>query len=62
MQLYYNSNVTRQQIEYIDAPVLYEMKNKYEELGRQLTPIELNQLIKKFYYDNVFYHDIINIF
>lgn len=25
-----------------------EMKNKYEELGRQLTPIELNQLIKKF--------------
>ena len=25
-----------------------EMKNKYQELGRQLTPIELNQLIKKF--------------
>lgn len=25
-----------------------EMKSKYQELGRQLTPIELNQLIKKF--------------
>ncbi len=25
-----------------------EMKNKYEQLGRQLSPIELNQLIKKF--------------
>ncbi|WP_300976703.1 DNA-binding protein, partial [Flavobacterium sp.] len=25
-----------------------EMKSKYEELGRQLTPVELNKLIKKF--------------
>lgn len=25
-----------------------EMKSKYQELGRQLTPIELNQIIKKF--------------
>lgn len=56
--LYNNSNVTKHQIEYIDAPVLYEMKNKYDEkkyiLGTNSTYLEeLNYNVRSGFKDIV---------